>query len=151
MLIDLSDLCFVVPIAPIPCCFDGRFVILLGSYYITLIAPEMVGLTVKLSRAGPSSDPSRFLYPTLVFFLPMTYIPLIHTSVAISPVSLSSLLPNSTPLACAIDQTSHRPIRFLQLYTSTSRPECPPFILLHVPFLFPFRVWPRLSSFFPFR
>ena len=64
-----SDPCFVVPIAPIPSCFDGRFATFLRSYPITLVVPEMMNLTVKSSRAGSSLNPSRFLYPTLVFNL----------------------------------------------------------------------------------
>jgi len=80
-------LCFVVPIAPIPSCFDGRSAILLGFYYITLAVPEMMNLTVESSQAGPSSDPSRFLYLTLVFNLfHMTYIPLIHATGYISSI-----------------------------------------------------------------
>jgi hypothetical protein len=40
--------------------------------------PEMMNLTVKSSRAGSSSNPSRFLYPTLVSYLfRMAHTPLI--------------------------------------------------------------------------
>ena len=76
-----SDLCFVAPIAPIPSCFGGRFATFLRSYPITLVVPEMMNLTVKSSQAGPSSNPPRFLYPTLVFNLFwMAYTSLIYAA-----------------------------------------------------------------------
>jgi len=92
-----SDPCFVVPIAPIPSCFDGRSATFLGFYYITLVVPEMMNLTVKSSRAGPCYSTSRSLYSTLVFELfHTTYIPLIYASGYI--FSFLSLQPIPSPL-----------------------------------------------------
>jgi len=93
-----------------------------------------MNLTVKSSRAGSSSNPSRFLYPTLVFNLSrMAHTPLIYaTGQFFFLVSLSPLrLPH--PLACALDQASHHSIRSLW-------PRIPflyrLFFPLHVHFLF---------------
>jgi hypothetical protein len=82
-------LCFVVPIAPIPSCFDGRFVILLGSYYITLVVPDrqviMSGLKVQSvslllphprSRLVPYDIPSTHLRPVAIFLSILSAYPL---------------------------------------------------------------------------
>jgi hypothetical protein len=149
-------LCFVVPIAPIPSCFDGRFVILLGSYSVTLVVPDMMSLTVKSSeRAQVPIHPASSTPPS--FSACSTYIHpthLRHCGYFSFHVNLSSPLhfpSNSTPLACAIDQASHRSIRFSSNI-----------ILLHVqnallsfsfmsPFYTCFSYGLVYSLFFPFR
>jgi len=59
-----SDPCFVVPIAQIPSCFDGRFATFPRSYPITLVVPEMMNLTVKSSRAGSQTHPASSTLPS---------------------------------------------------------------------------------------
>jgi len=120
-----------------------------------LVVPETTNLTVKSSRAGSSSNSSRFLYPTLVFyFFHALYLPLIYATAAIflSYINppLSTFLPlHNVGLCYRSSKPSHypfSPVHILLFFRSlhvfsviTFVPSCPVFILVSL--------WPRLFSF----
>jgi len=107
--------CFVVPIAPIPSCFDGRFATSQRSYPITLVVPEMMNLTVKSSRAGSNSNSSRFLYPTLVFNLSrMAHTPLIYATGQFFLSCQPTPSPSSPPVGLCF-RSSKSPLNTLPL------------------------------------